>query len=98
MTLQELSERTGLSTSMISLVERGRTSPSIGSLVVLASALKVPIGELFIEIDQMPDDRVVRAEDQSLVVPWPGVSRRTAKIDRLRRIGDYFRQRMGAGR
>ena len=86
MTLQDLSERTGLSTSMISLVERGRTSPSIGSLVVLASALKVPIGELFIEIDQMPDDRVVRAEDQSLVVPWPGVSRRTAKIDRLRRI------------
>jgi transcriptional regulator with XRE-family HTH domain len=86
MTLQDLAEATGLSSSMISLVERGRTSPSIGSLVVIASAFRVPIADLFVEIDQGREDYVVRCEDQSVVSPWPGVARRTAKIDRLRRV------------
>jgi transcriptional regulator with XRE-family HTH domain len=86
MTLQDLAEATGLSSSMISLVERGRTSPSIGSLVVIASAFRVPIADLFVEIDKGREDYVVRFEDQSVVSPWPGVARRTAKIDRLRRV------------
>jgi DNA-binding transcriptional regulator YiaG len=38
MTLQSVSDVSGLSPSMLSLVERGRASPSIGSLVVIASA------------------------------------------------------------
>jgi transcriptional regulator with XRE-family HTH domain len=86
MTLQDLAEATGLSSSMISLVERGRTSPSIGSLVVIASGVRVPIADLFVEIDQGREDYVVRLEDQSVVSPWPGVARRTARIDRLRRV------------
>jgi transcriptional regulator with XRE-family HTH domain len=86
MTLQELAEATGLSSSMISLVERGRTSPSIGSLVVIASAFRVPIGDLFLEIDQTTEDPVVRESEQTVVAPWPGVSRRTAKFDRLRGV------------
>lgn len=86
MTLQDLADATGLSSSMISLVERGRTSPSIGSLVVLASALRVPIGDLFAEMDQPVEDHLVRLEDQPVVSPWPGVSRRTAKLDRVRRV------------
>jgi len=86
MTLQDLADATGLSSSMLSLVERGRTSPSIGSLVVIASAFRVPIADLFVEIDQSRDDYVVRVEDQSVVSPWPGVARRTARFDRLRRV------------
>lgn len=86
MTLQDLADATGLSSSMISLVERGRTSPSIGSLVVIASAFRVPIADLFVEIDKSREDYVVRLTDQSVVSPWPGVARRIAKIDRLRRV------------
>lgn len=47
-TLQELSTRTELSVSMLSLVERGKSSPSIGALVVIADALKVPVSDLLI--------------------------------------------------
>src|SRR3990170_1611000 len=43
LTLEGLSDITGLSSSMISLVERGRTSPSIGTLVVIAAGLGVSI-------------------------------------------------------
>lgn len=86
LTLQDLADATGLSVSMLSLVERGRTSPSIGSLVVIASALQVPVAELVAGIDEQREGHVVRHEDQSVVAPWPGVSRRTATLDRQRHI------------
>src|SRR5688500_7723682 len=86
MTLQDLALATGLSASMISLVERGRTSPSIGSVVVMASALSVPLADLFAEVDQTREGPVVRLREQSVAEPWSGVSRRTAKVDRLRHI------------
>ncbi len=54
--------------------------------MVIASAFRVPIADLFVEIDQGREDYVVRFEDQSVVSPWPGVARRTARIDRLRRV------------
>ncbi|MGH8927281.1 MAG: helix-turn-helix domain-containing protein, partial [Acidimicrobiia bacterium] len=41
LTLQGISELTGLSPSLLSLVERGKTSPSIGTLVAVAYALEV---------------------------------------------------------
>ena len=53
---------------------------------MIASAFRVPIADLFVEIDQGREDYVVRFEDQSVVSPWPGVARRTARIDRLRRV------------
>jgi transcriptional regulator with XRE-family HTH domain len=86
LTLQQLGEATGLSPSMLSLVERGRTSPSIGSLVAVASALRVPLKTLF---DDGLSDRqtyVLRLEDQSVMSPMPGVSRRTAIADSARHI------------
>src|SRR5689334_10605997 len=48
LTLQELADVSGLSTSMLSLVERGRASPSIGSLIVIASALGVTMSDLLV--------------------------------------------------
>src|SRR5918994_2299004 len=45
LTLQALSELTGLSPSMLSLVERGQTTPSIGTLVVISSALGVHMSD-----------------------------------------------------
>lgn len=46
MTLQTLAEATGLSASLLSLVERGKTSPSIGTLVSVSSALGVHMSDL----------------------------------------------------
>lgn len=86
MTLQDLASATGLSVSMLSLVERGKTSPSIGSLVVVASALQTPVAELVAGIDQRRDGNIIRKRDQPVVSPWPGASRRTAKLDRQRQI------------
>ena len=58
MTLQTLSEASGLSPSMISLVERGRASPSIGSLVVIASSLGVMMSEL-VRAEPTPEEKLV---------------------------------------
>jgi len=41
-TLKELAERTGISSSMLSQVERGLASPTIVSLVTVANALSLP--------------------------------------------------------
>ncbi len=46
MTLKMLGVATGLSTSMLSLVERGLSSPSIGSLITICSALGIQMGDL----------------------------------------------------
>lgn len=47
MTLQEISDRTGLSKGLLSKVENCVVSPPIGTLAKLATALEVPIGEFF---------------------------------------------------
>lgn len=49
MKLSELADRTGLSTSYISLLERDLTSPSISSLRKIAEVLEVPLFHFLIE-------------------------------------------------
>jgi transcriptional regulator with XRE-family HTH domain len=46
LTLRELAARSGVSTSMISDIERGAKSPTISTLSALAKALMVPISAL----------------------------------------------------
>lgn len=47
LTLKQLARRTGLSVSLLSQIERAESSASISSLYKIASALKVPMSELF---------------------------------------------------
>lgn len=47
LTLKQLARRTGLSVSLLSQIERAESSASIGSLYKIATALKVPLSELF---------------------------------------------------
>jgi len=47
MTIQELAQRTRLSSAMISLLERGRATPSVRTLRMLSLALDVPISYFF---------------------------------------------------
>lgn len=64
-TLEELSSRSGVSTGLISLVERGRSNPSFTSLVQIAHGLDVPIGRVF-HVAETMSPVVRRAERRSL--------------------------------
>jgi transcriptional regulator with XRE-family HTH domain len=81
LTLQSLAESTGLSSSMLSLVERGKTSPSIGTLVAISSALGVHMTDLFDSRPERFEEPVTRFEDQPVYVTAQGVKRRIAKSD-----------------
>ena len=81
LTLQMIAERTGLSSSMVSMVERGRTSPSIGTLIAISSALGVHMADLFeLDVDG-PRDVVQRATDHQVVETANGVLRRLVQVD-----------------
>ena len=81
LTLQGLGEATGLSPSMLSLVERGRAAPSIGTLVAISSALGIHMADLFTDRTARPDEPVVTAENQRVFVTATGVRRQIARTD-----------------
>lgn len=64
LTLDELSERTGVSRSMISLIERGESSPTAVILNRLATGLGVSLASLFAEADRDEAPPLVRQADQ----------------------------------
>jgi transcriptional regulator with XRE-family HTH domain len=84
LTLQKMSSKTGLSASMLSMVERGRTSPSIGTLVVISSALRVQMIELFDVDEPIGSSPLNRRADQPTVETSAGVQRSVAHNDRVR--------------
>lgn len=78
MTLNELADRTGVSVSMLSMLERGVAGASIGTLVAVASALRVQMHDLFdyaVEVESSP---LIRRADQTEVETGEGVLRRVA--------------------
>jgi transcriptional regulator with XRE-family HTH domain len=81
LTLQVMSDRTGLSASMISMVERGRTSPSIGTLVAIASALRIHMSELFDGETAEVRSPVRRRNEQPTFATSSGVVRRLVQDD-----------------
>ncbi|MCE2532481.1 MAG: helix-turn-helix domain-containing protein [Acidimicrobiia bacterium] len=81
LTLQMIAERTGLSSSMVSMVERGRTSPSIGTLIAISSALGVHMADLFeLDVDGTRE-AVQRAAEHQVVETANGVLRRLVQVD-----------------
>ena len=62
-TLRTVAERSGLSESFLSQVERGRSSASIASLRRIAEALGVSIADLF-EPEGLPGPRVLRRDER----------------------------------
>ena len=86
LTLQELADVSGLSTSMLSLVERGRASPSIGSLIVIASALGVAMSDLLVNGADSEEKIVVRASEARIVETAQHVVRRLMREDRSRGV------------
>jgi len=62
-TLRTVAERSGLSESFLSQVERGRSNASIASLRRIADALRVSVSDLF-EPNGPPQPRVLRRDDR----------------------------------
>jgi transcriptional regulator with XRE-family HTH domain len=86
LTLQALADVSGLSTSMLSLVERGRASPSIGSLIVIANALGVAMSDLLVNGADSEERIVVRASEARIVETAQHVVRRLLREDRTRGV------------
>lgn len=64
LSLDALAGKSGVSRSMISLIERGESSPTAIVLEKLAAGLGVPLASLFDAPDQLPSSPVARREDQ----------------------------------
>jgi transcriptional regulator with XRE-family HTH domain len=62
LTLDDVARQAGVTKSFISAVERGETSPSIGSLYRLCEALGLSVASLF-ETAPAPESNVVRRAD-----------------------------------
>lgn len=82
LTLQALGDATRLSPSMLSLVERGRASPSIGTLIVVANALDITMSDLMANESDADEKLVARAEDAKIVETAEHVVRRLLRDDR----------------
>lgn len=61
MTLADLSGAASISTGMLSKIENGQTSPSLGTLQAIASALNMPLGSFFTSVDQKREAVHVKA-------------------------------------
>ena len=81
LTLKALAAETGLSVSMLSMLERGVASASVGTLVSVTSALGIHMHELFDRPDATRASPVVRKSDQALAITSEGTTRRIAHYD-----------------
>src|SRR5690349_15378279 len=72
-TLEQLADRTGLTKSYLSKVERGISVPSIAAALKLADAFGVGVGELF-GVDSKAEDYAVVRKDQRKPFSRPGES------------------------
>ena len=97
-TLKKLGQQTGLSPSMLSLVERGKASPSIGSLIVICAALDVHLTDLLAENSTVPRGPVSRATKQPMFETARGVLHKVIRDDKVRGIEislDEYKPRTG---
>ena len=71
MSIAELSKITGLSPGMMSKIENGNTSPSLGTLKALSAALNVPVTALF-RVFEEQRDAIHVASGQGLTIERQG--------------------------
>ncbi len=71
---------------MLSLVERGRAPPSIGSLIVIANSLGITMSDLMASDEARQDKLVVHFSDVPIVETAKHVVRRLLRDDRERGI------------
>jgi transcriptional regulator with XRE-family HTH domain len=85
LTMERFAERAGLSIGMLSKIEHGQTSPSLGTLTSLANAAGVPFTALFRGLDEEHDAVVVRAgQGIEIAHDGDGLGRRYEDLGALR--------------
>jgi transcriptional regulator with XRE-family HTH domain len=82
-TLQNVADKTGVSVAMLSLVERGKVSPSVGTLVAINSILNLHMPEL-LGANPPGDRAVTAAKAQTVVRSLVGVIHRILVDDQSR--------------
>ena len=70
MSMRALARMSGLSTNALSMIERGRTSPSVSTLYKVAGALEVPITAFF-RLEPPKQDIVFQKASNRKRVPFP---------------------------
>jgi transcriptional regulator with XRE-family HTH domain len=75
LSIRDISVATGLSVSMVSLVERGKASPSVGTIVAISDALGISMAGLF-AAGPPPASPVVRRSEQRVHTTADGMTRR----------------------
>ncbi len=76
LTLEELAERSGLSASFLSAVERGTSDIAFGRLVRLAAAFELEVGALIGHHDRRDRPLIVDADALAAVSRGPGIDYR----------------------
>jgi transcriptional regulator with XRE-family HTH domain len=84
LTLQQLADTAGISQSMLSLVERGKTGASIGTLMAIANALGTRMSDLLETDEPARAGLVIRASEQPVYETGQGVTWRVVRQDRSR--------------
>jgi transcriptional regulator with XRE-family HTH domain len=80
LTISEVAERSGLSTSYVSEVERDRANPSVGVVNRVAKAIGIRIGSLF------QDDCGEPAEEPAPALPSTKLQPKVIRHDRRKRL------------
>lgn len=65
LSLKELAERSGVSLSMISQIERGNADPTLTTLYKICKGLEVPISTIV--VDEPQETQIVRAEERRII-------------------------------
>ena len=89
MTLADLSASAGISAGMLSKIENGQTSPSLGTLQAIAGALNMPLGSFFASFDQKREATFVKA-GEGLTIERRG----SAKGHRYQLLGHGVRSKV----
>jgi len=83
---RELAKRAGVTNGMVSLIEQGRVSPSVGSLQKILAALPMTMAEFFTRDMRGPEDVVFRAADLPDMATGPIEYRLVAATRRDRKM------------
>ena len=67
LSMRALARESGLSTNALSMIERGKTSPSVSTLIKIAGAMDIPITAFFREESTKQDIVYVKASERKRV-------------------------------
>jgi transcriptional regulator with XRE-family HTH domain len=96
LTIQQLADASGMSASMLSLVERGLTSPSLLSLTSIGRNLGITLAEMMSGQINDTDEAVTRIESVPFIKTPDGILRRVLRQDRKRGVTITYSE-YGAG-